>query len=81
MYTSLKRLDEDNYRALADAIILQAVKDYRWALKMLNRNHNNTMANTEKREIESFFKSSWFTHLTNVDGIMLMNRIKQEVNG
>ena len=33
-----------NYLELANAIILQAVKDYRVALKVLKKNPNNTAA-------------------------------------
>lgn len=54
----------NRYEALADAIILQAVKDYRKALKGDVRGR--------QREIEQFFHSEWFTVLTeaNPDGII-----------
>ena len=49
----------DRYEKLANAIILQAVKDYRDALKTLWRNPNKVSANAVKSEVERFFRSSW----------------------
>lgn len=45
----------DGYIELANAIIIKAAKDYKKALIKLNRNCNNTIAKTEKQEIERFF--------------------------
>lgn len=70
----------DGYIELANAIIIKAAKDYKKALIKLNRNCNNTIAKTEKQEIERFFKGSWFKFLTKVSGETLMKRIQQEVN-
>ena len=51
--------DITNYENLANAIILQAVKDYRMALKCLKRNPMNRTALADKDEIERFFRSQW----------------------
>lgn len=61
----------DGYKELANAIILQAVKDYRKALKHDERGR--------KREIERFFKSEYFTVLTNISGEMLIRKLRAEV--
>ena len=61
----------DGYEKLAEAIILQAVKDYRKALKHDERGR--------KREIERFFKSEYFTVLTNSSGEMLRRKVRAEV--
>lgn len=61
----------DGYKELANAIILQAAKDYRKALKYDERGH--------KREIEKFFRSGWFSILTNVSGEMLIQKLRAEV--
>ena len=45
----------DAYEKLANAIILQAVKDYRHALKLLARNSKCTSALSTKAECERFF--------------------------
>ena len=52
---------------LANAIILQAVNDYR--------------ARSDKRtigEIERFFRSEWFAMLTKLDGEALLEKLREE---
>lgn len=67
------------YENLANAIILQAVKDYRVALKCLKVNPRNKTAIADKDEIERFFRSDWFSVLTSVDGEMLIRSLNMEV--
>ena len=69
----------DNYNNLANAIILQAVKDYRKALRTFSMNPNNRSAQYERRRIEQFFRSSWFGVLTSIDPEMLIAKLKTEV--
>ncbi len=64
---------------LANAIILQAVKDYRRALKALQRNPGNISAEDTVEEVERFFRSQWYERLTDVDGEYLIRKLKQEV--
>lgn len=70
--------DITNYENLANAIILQAVRDYRMALKSLRANPRNRSAQADKEENESFFRSQWFTVLTSVDGEMLIRSLQME---
>ena len=70
----------NNYENLANAIILQAVKDYRVALKCLELNPHNRKAQSEKEEIECFFRSRWYSTLTSVNGEMLIHTLCEEVN-
>lgn len=70
---------KDNYNNLANAIILQAAKDYRKALRTLSMNPNNRSAQYERRRIEQFFRSSWFGVLTSIDPEMLIAKLKAEV--
>lgn len=72
--------DISNYESLANAIILQAVRDYRMALKSLKATPRNRTAQAEKKEIERFFRSQWFSVLTSVDGEMLIRSLKEEVD-
>lgn len=72
--------DITNYENLANAIILQAVKDYRMALKSLKANPRNRTAMADKDEIERFLRSRWFTVLTSVDGEMLIRSLQMEVD-
>ncbi len=69
-----------NYENLANAIILQAVRDYRTTLKCLKRNPCNRDADCKKNEIERFFRSQLFTVLTSVDGELLIRSLHEEVN-
>ena len=71
--------DITKYENLANAIILQAVKDYRVALKCLKVNPRNKTAIADKDEIERFFRSDWFSVLTSVDGEMLIRSLNMEV--
>ena len=68
------------YENLANAIILQAVKDYRMALKSLKANSRNSTARADKAEIERFFRSQWYSVLTSVDGEMLIRSLQKEVD-
>lgn len=65
-------------QALANAIVLQAVKDYRRALMALKRNPRNREAGTEVRKIESFFQSSWYSLLTDLDPDELVEQLRKE---
>lgn len=57
----------DPYENLANAIILQAVKDYRL--------HDDEK---EFAVIEKFFRSAWFGILTNIDPEMLIANLRKE---
>ena len=61
---------EQNYEMLADAIILQAAKDYRRSKSVSVRN-----------EIKCFFLSEWFACLTNADGHKLFRKLERERDG
>lgn len=47
----------DPYEKLANAIVIQAAKDYRTALRKLKRNPRNHLAKGEAESIERFFRS------------------------
>lgn len=72
--------DITNYENLANAIILQAAKDYRMALKCLTVNPKDKEALADRSEIERFFRSQWFSALTSVDGEMLMRSLIREAD-
>lgn len=69
----------DPYEKLANAVILQAVKDYRYALKRVKMNPRNKAAMSDAMECERFFRSGWFSTLTTVDGEFLINKLREEV--
>ena len=66
------------YEALANAVILQAVRDWRDACR-INRSCPENFAEERKREdIERFFRSDWFSVLTNLDGRLLLRKLQEE---
>ena len=71
---------ENNYEALANAIIVQAVKDFRPAYRRLKRHPNDKLAQDTVREITQFFCSDYFCALTDLDGSALLNRIIREMD-
>ena len=63
---------------LAQAVILQAVKDYRTARKELKYHPKNKDSKLMIEDCERFFRSDWFGVLTSVDGQMLLKRLQEE---
>ncbi len=70
--------DIDNYTNLANAIVILAAKDYWAALKTLKRNPNNTNARSVADEVERFFRSKWYTMLSDADGEFILRKLKEE---
>ena len=66
------------YENLANAIIIQAAKDYKKALKVLKRNSRYEPALFMKCDCERYFRSAWFATLTNLNGELLMDSLKKE---
>ena len=69
----------DPYEKLADAIILQAVKDYRDANKKLAKGRVNHEAEKMKNDCLRFFGSPLFEVLTSIDPEMLIRKLDEEV--
>jgi len=74
-----KAISEDPYEALGNAIILQAVKDYRVALKRIKANPKNRTALDEALTIEKFFRGPLYSVLTSVDPEFLISKLRAEV--
>ncbi len=67
-----------NWEDLANAIILQAVEDYRKARKKVRTRPDHKIAQATIRETERFFRSWWFAQLTDVDGELLLEKLQRE---
>ena len=66
------------YEALANAVILQAVRGWRDACR-INKSYPENFADERKRkDIERFFRSDWFSVLTNLDGRLLLRKLQEE---
>ena len=68
----------DPYENLANAIVLQAVKDYRDAIKRLKKKSSNQVAMADAMECERFFRPGWYKTLTSVDGEYLITKLREE---
>lgn len=68
------------YDALGNAVVLQAVKDYREAVHKLSRGKKNTNAESTKQECERFFQSPYFNVFTQLDGKALLSQLEREVS-
>ncbi|MCH4007686.1 MAG: hypothetical protein LKE59_11160 [Eubacterium sp.] len=66
------------YEALINAIVLQAVKDWRHAAMLIHRNPNSLAGQRLQHDTEKFFKSKWFYFLTTVDGNALLQKLYEE---
>ncbi|UZE46060.1 hypothetical protein [Selenomonas sputigena] len=67
-----------SYENLANAVIEQAVKDYRRARVKLAKEAGDVMALKMRRETERFFRSAWFGQLTALDGELLLEKLEEE---
>ena len=62
---------------LANAIVIQAVKDYRDALRGIKVVKSKSPEYTVS-ECENFFRSGWYSFLTKVNGEALIKRLQEE---
>ena len=69
----------DNWEALANAVVLQAVEDYRKARRRVRMMPGQKESKERIREVERFFRSGWFIALTDTDGRMILDQLKKEV--
>ena len=68
-----------NWEDLAQAIIMKAGEDYRKAWRRVRHFPDQKGAQATIREVEKFFRSRWFAQLTDIDGEMLIKRLREEV--
>ena len=68
----------NGYQALANGIIDQAVKDYRYALRKLKKHPDSKDALAAAMKIEEFMYSPWYGVLTQVDPDYLIDRLRKE---
>lgn len=70
------------YDVLAEAIVVQAAKDYMHWLKVLKRTRFASVraeAKMQIRELERFFYGGYYELLTDVPGEYIIIRLKKEV--
>ena len=67
------------FENLTHAIILQAVKDYRKALSRCVKHPEKENYREDKVTLEQFFRSGWFSFLTDIDPETLIRKLCEEV--
>ena len=68
------------YAELANAIVLQAFKDYRKALFKLVQEPEEWKHRSSKKKLERFFHSKWYRTLTELDPEILMQEAKRQAD-
>lgn len=65
------------YLALADAIVMQAVQDYRILCKRYKNRPDDWQIKSELYKCRKFFNSGWFNTLSGADGQDIAERIEK----
>ena len=68
------------YKELANAIVVQAAKDYKKAVKRRRKYPKDEDAQREIRDLRRFFHSGWYSMLTEVDGDRLIKDLERSVD-
>lgn len=74
----MSNLSMDPYESLANAIVLQAVMDYRDTTRKLAKGRVNHEAEKMKNDCLRFFRSPLFGVLTSIDPEMLIRKLDEE---
>ena len=67
-----------NYEILANAIVEQAAKDYRWARTALGKDAENGSAAQMRSDTERFFSSAWFGQVRSIHGAWRVQQLEGE---
>lgn len=73
----MAKRDVDGYELLANAIIVQATKDYRSAYRRKLKFPHDRSAQGAMERIERFFRSGWYEMLTSLDGDMILQKVRE----
>ena len=68
---------DEAYERLAAAVVVQAVKDYKGALRKEARGKATPTTQGTIIDCENFFKSDWFQMLSELDGPALMQKVRK----
>lgn len=69
------------YEQLANAIILQAITDYRTPPIDHGKIRDDDLMESARGEIERFIRSDWFGILTSLDPEYLIRLLREETHG
>ena len=65
---------------LCNAVVLQAVNDWRDSAHLLRSYPHHAKAASMKKDCESFFRSRWFSFWTGINGEYLLRKLKGEMS-
>ena len=71
-------MDDKGCLDLVQAIVMQAVKDWKDAKKKLKKKPDDLLLKSMVEECEKFFKSEYFNNLTGLDGNSILGKLKDE---
>ena len=67
----------NGYENVANAIVIQAAKDFRRNIMILKNDPENEKASVDKQGIEKFFRSSWFQIISKANPDYILDRLKR----
>lgn len=68
---------DDGYIMLAHAIVASAAESYKYTLIALKYRTRSDAVYRRKEELETFFRSDWFRLLSGLDGVCLMEKMRE----
>ena len=68
----------DGLERLGNAVVRQAVRDWRSSTRKLKRNPGNYEAKRLKKDCEQFFLSQYFDMYTDLSGRALLDKLRKE---
>ena len=68
----------NGWEELANAIIVQAAKDYKILRQILKDKPWNQYAEKQMADLLDFFHSAWFAELTDINPDYLLRRLREE---
>ena len=66
------------FEVLLNAVVMQAVRDYREARRRLKRKPDDREASAALAEVTRFFRSDYFSAFTRLDGSAILQRLTEE---
>lgn len=70
----------DGLERFGNAVVMQAVRDWRYATRKLKRNPGNYESKRLKKDCEQFFLSQYFDMYTDLDGRALLDKLRKMEN-
>ena len=73
-------MKREGYKSLCEAIVLQAIKDYRQAARRAKKGKNVSLARQQMEEVLVFINSKWFTMICDLDPVAVTEQLRKEAD-